>query len=85
MYRLEILQTQWVILSLAGGILTLLLILLAYMGMWRPRENEGLTEPQGTWRDAWRYMPWFLIFSFIATGLYNLIYVIIVSMYPPNW
>jgi F0F1-type ATP synthase assembly protein I len=84
MFRLYVLQTQWIIMALLGGIAALLYVVLAYIGMWRPREPET-AAPQRTWSDTMRFLPWFLIITFIATAVFNIGYCIYIYFYPPNW
>jgi F0F1-type ATP synthase assembly protein I len=84
MYRIEVLQNQWVLMALLGGISSMLLLVLAYLGMWRPREKPT-TEPTTNWSGAWKFMPWFLIVTIVYTAIFMLIYTYYFITYPPNW
>ena len=69
MFRLDVLQNQWVILALAGGLGLMGLMLLMYMALWRARGR----------------VPWILIVIWVAAVLYGVGYVLIQSQQPPNW
>jgi hypothetical protein len=69
MFRLDVLQNQWVILALVGGLGLMGLVLLMYMALWRARGR----------------VPWILIVIWVAAVLYAVGYVTIQAQQPPNW
>jgi hypothetical protein len=69
MFRLDVLQNQWVILALAGGLGLMGLVLLMYMALWRARGR----------------VPWILIVIWAAMAVYGVAYVLIQAQQAPNW
>ncbi len=76
MLRFDVLQAQWLILALGGGLALVLLFAVAYLGYWRkpPDEDEGN-----------RPVPWVLILIYAAVPVFEIVYLIIRAMHPPNW
>ncbi len=89
MFRLDVLQNRQLILTTGAGLLLVLSFFLSYLPMKRPRlperyqpeEDPGLV----TWREAWSYMPWILILTYVGTFLYSIIDITWKSMHPPNY
>jgi hypothetical protein len=69
MFRLDVLQNQWVILALVGGLGLMGLVLLMYMALWRAHGR----------------VPWILIVIWVAAVLYAVGYVTIQAQQAPNW
>jgi len=82
MFRLDVLQNQWLILALVGGVVLTLALICAYTMMWRPRNETG--EPVTGAKALIRWIPWFLIALFICIVIYQVTYTIILHFYPPN-
>jgi len=82
MFRLDVLQNQWLILAFAGGIVLTLVLICAYMMMWRPRNESA--EPITGGKALIRWIPWFIIALFIFIVIFQFVYTIILSNNPPN-
>ncbi len=79
MFRLDILQNQWLILALGGGLFLVLAIITAYLGYWRtPRDEGGSTAGRGP-------VPWVLILVYAAVPVFAIVYLIFRAIHPPNW
>lgn len=92
MFRLNVLQNQWIILALAGGLALLLGLVLAYRALWKQRgdlvsaERVGQASRQrtaGPWLRT--FMPWFLLVTYISALLFAVIYTLVMGYNPPNW
>ena len=84
MFRLDVLQNQWLMLSLTGGIALILGMVLFLLMLWKPRE-EGKSETPGESELAWRTFPWFLVVVYVGLILFAVVYVIHTAMVSPNW
>jgi hypothetical protein len=82
MYQLSVLQDQWLILSLFGGIVLMLSVAAAYLMMWRPRNESN--EPIKNFRQLAGWIPSFIIVLFLFIIIFQLAYTIILHYYPPN-
>ncbi len=82
MFQLSVLQNQWLILALFGGIVLMLGTVAGYLMMWRPR-NES-PEPITSGRELIRWIPWILIILFIAIVIYQVASSLILAPNPPN-
>ena len=82
MFRLSVLQNQWLIMALAGGLILMLAVALTYIMMWRPRKETG--EVITDVRSLFSLLPLILIILFICILIYGIMYVIILSANPPN-
>jgi heme A synthase len=78
MFRLDVLQNQWLIVAMAGGTALILVIVLAYLAVWRGARG-------GTDGDRPRRMPWVLILLYAVTIVYAIIYVAMAALDPPTW
>ena len=87
---LNVLQSQWAVMALIGGIVLVLIIATSYLLLWRSREEvrraivEG--EQKGT-RLSWfrSFFPWALLFFWIVVIAYAIGYVLYVAKNPQNW
>jgi heme A synthase len=78
MFRLDVLQNQWLIVAMAGGTALVLVLVLAYLAVWRGA--RGGAEGEGP-----RRVPWLLILIYAVTLVYALIYVAMAALDPPTW
>jgi hypothetical protein len=85
MFRFDIVQNQWLLLALTGGIAALILFVLSYLGTCRPRQKALDEHQTQSWKEVWRFMPWFLIVSYAATVAFMLVYSFYFVKHPPNW
>jgi heme/copper-type cytochrome/quinol oxidase subunit 2 len=84
MFRIEILQNQWLLMSILGGIAAMVFFLLAYLSFFKPR--LGATDtPEKNWAGAWMFLPWFLIVTVIGTLVFMIFYTVYFIKNPPNW
>ena len=88
MLELNVLQTQWLMMALAGGIVVTLAIIMSYFAIWQPRHGRA-AAPRAHHGPAWSRwfadIPWILIFVFVAGILFIIAYTIDKSIHPPNW
>ena len=82
MFNLNVLQNQWLILALMGGMIVMLGVAMTHIMMWRPR-NEGVEVISGL-RSLFRFLPLILIILFVCILVFQITYVIIFSVNPPN-
>ena len=82
MYRLSVLQNQWLILALMGGVILMIGLVSIYLMMWRPRIDAP--QPVSGGRALIRWIPWILYALLISIVIYQLTYAIILHFYPPN-
>lgn len=87
MFRLNVQQNQWILLALLGGIALMLLIVLIYPAVWKPRDHavdeKKPVENYFEWIRS--FMPGFLIVLFVLLFVWGLIYMIRAAISPPNW
>ena len=84
MLRFDVLQNNWVILALLGGIFLVIYTCIAYLDMWTPRkEKDGKTETG--WLSWWEGIPWVLKVTYAALILLVIFYTIYRAIVPPNW
>ena len=74
MFRIELLQNQWTLAALAGGVLFVLLVVLAYIAVWRS-VAESRENP----------VPWVLILTYVVMGVFVVAYTLVMAFHPPNW
>jgi hypothetical protein len=82
MYQLSVLQNQWLILALFGGVVLMLMLVCTYLVMWRPRIDAA--EPAAGGRALLKWIPWFLYALIISILIFQVAYTIILHFYPPN-
>jgi len=75
MFRLDVLQGQWLAFTLVGGTAILFATILLFVALWRPRAEGPLRS----------FMPWFLILLFGGQLLFAALYVARAIMRTPNW
>ena len=91
MFRLDVLQYQWAILSLFSGVILVLVTILAYMAMWRPRKDNETAVAESDYRGVstgrWisSFMPWVLTLVFFSVIIFGAIYAFFMIHNPPNW
>jgi hypothetical protein len=88
MFYLNILQNQWLILALLGGVGLMLLFVLFYWPFWSGRDQaqpNGVDGQPTAATPHHRYMPWVLVVLYLATVIYALVYVFQNAAQPPNW
>jgi hypothetical protein len=83
MFRLNILQNQWLLLALAGGVVLTLAVILAYLMFWQPRQRRDAAEPGARSEDG-GISP-FLIAVFVSILGFAVVYVVLRTRVPPNW
>jgi hypothetical protein len=74
MFRIDILQSQWIWGALLMGTLIVLGMALAYMAFWRvpaPAEKKRL--------------PVALMLTYVAVIVFAVVYTVAKILYPPNW
>ena len=87
----NLLQDQWLMLAVGGGLVLILLVVLSYLAWWRPRVEpdvsaEGESTPlPGFLAHGVAICPWILLFTYVATIIYGVIYTIAKAVNPPNW
>ncbi len=71
MFRIDLLQNQWLWASLAIGLVLVLATALAYLAWWRsPKPSR---------------VPWILGLTYIALVIFTVAYTLWKSVRPPNW
>ena len=82
MFNLNVLQNQWLILALMSGVIVMLGVAMTYLMMWRPRKETG--EVITDLRSLFHLLPLIVIILFICIVIYQITYVIIFALNPPN-
>jgi uncharacterized BrkB/YihY/UPF0761 family membrane protein len=83
--QLDVLQYQWLILTLLIALALVFAFLLSYLAAWR-REEEGGAAPEGApAAPQRRRVPWILIILYVVVVAYAIIYVAMRADSPPNW
>ena len=88
MFRLDVMQNQWLILALVGGAAMVLAFVLCYQASWRQRQRviEYRNDADSNnWRFSFEHMPWGLMLFYISTLVFEVTYVIWSVLDPPNW
>ncbi|RPI60868.1 MAG: hypothetical protein EHM48_06540 [Planctomycetaceae bacterium] len=90
MFRLDVLQNQWLMLAMLGGAVALLTVVLAYVAFWRKRSDavsdtgpDSPRQPLGAWVRS--FVPWILIGTFAFVAVWAVVYTIMIIKNPPNW
>jgi hypothetical protein len=86
MFQLDVLQKQWLILAIFGGLAVLGMVTLLYLAIWRPRKDPPAGE-DGQSLSAWlgSFMPWLLVVLYVGLSAWAVIYVLMQVQTPPNW
>lgn len=90
MFRLDVLQNQWLLLALGLGVIFVLAMALAYTAIWRPRQTPPAGDdsaptpelPFGQWMRS--YVPWILILTLLFVIAFIVIYTVMAATTPPN-
>lgn len=72
MFQYHIVQNQWLILSLGGGLVLALGIALSYIAIWQPRHAPGKHRERPS-RATLQFIPWILVVTYVAILVYYLI------------
>jgi hypothetical protein len=76
MLHLDILQNQWVILAVFGGLAGTLVLVLAYLAFWRAAEPAAAPLSR---------VPWVLIVLYAVMAVYAVVYVLMQAACPQTW
>ena len=84
MFRLDVLQNQWLVFAMAGGAAIVLGIVLFSLAMRRPRVEGGASPPRksGSWLSG---VPALLILVYAFVVVFALVYTARMIRQPPNW
>jgi hypothetical protein len=82
MFGIDVLQNQWLILSLGAGLALVLAVALYYLAMWRPRPGEPAAPGSGR---ATGFFPRLLALVYAFVLVFALIYTWFMIRHPPNW
>ena len=87
MLNLDVLQNQWLILAMFGGLAGALVLVLAYLAFWRVGGTSGGAAPEATAaeKSGRGRVPWVLIVLYAAVVVYAVAYVAMKVMNPPTW
>ena len=88
MFRVDVLQNQWLILALGGGVAVLFCVVLLFLALWRPREtapSEGTVQRPSVFGWLRSFMPWLLVLVALALAAFMAVYVAGAVRRPPNW
>lgn len=85
MYHYSYLHDQWLILSLGGGTVLLLLVCLSYLAMWRPRPPEDEGQLVRASQRARQFIPWVLIVIYVSIFIYYFISPFLWLYWPEQW
>jgi hypothetical protein len=90
MFRIDVLQNQWMVAALIGGTAFLLVFILWYAAQWRPRRTDSAQpraeyEVNGESASGKASLPGIIIFIYVGTVICAIAYVIARSFNPPNW
>jgi heme/copper-type cytochrome/quinol oxidase subunit 2 len=86
MFDFEVLRDQWIIAALGGGVILVLVAVLAYIPVWGPRtrggHEEGTVGPEESWAEAWHYIPWLVVLTVLGTTVYAVLHAVIMGQAP---
>ena len=85
MFRLDIFQTQWLAVGLAGGLILVLCIVLFYLAMWRRRSDADQPSRELAGVKKPRAVPEILILVYAFIVAFVVIYTWVMIRHPPNW
>jgi len=72
MFQYHILQNQWLVLALGGGLVLVLAVVLSYIAIWRPRRSPGRSDERGS-KATLQFIPWILIVTYVVILVYYLV------------
>lgn len=84
-------QNQWLFVSLFGGGALLLMFVLCYWALWRPRREEKEAERteihdvRSFFSWFFSVVPWAIILAIVGTAVYTLFHTGMAALKPPNW
>ena len=81
MFRLDVLQGQWLILAIVGGAALVLVFWVSYLARWsvstrRDKVDHGHEQHR---------MPLLLTLLYVAAAAFTVIYTVKMILKPPNW
>ncbi len=88
MFNFEIYRQHWIFFALSLGVILMLVMVLAYLAMWRERGAERevpITDIKTLVIWFQRAFPWVLILTLAGTWLLAILYPLMKSVNPPNW
>jgi hypothetical protein len=85
MFRLNVLQNQWLVLALAGGLTIVLWLVLYYLAMWRERPGAAAQETAPSGRNRRWFPPALLVFVYLFILIWAVVYTLMMIRNPPNW
>lgn len=87
MFRLSVMQNQWLMMALLGGLALIGAVVLWYLDLWRQREPAGQAgaPSQAPLRRWIRFVPWLLIWLYVLTLAWSVAYVLRVASIVPDW
>ncbi len=83
MLRNNLLQNQWLMLAVFGGLAVMALVVLAYIAAWRRRAVPDDAKVEYSLRSF--YIPWVMIVVIVGTSIWGLVFTYMAAKYPPNW
>ena len=87
MFRLDVLQNQWLALSLAAGLIVTLCLTLYCLAMWK--ERPGATAPEPEERPDGKPRRWsppaLLVLVYVGVLIFGIVYTAMMVWNPPNW
>jgi hypothetical protein len=93
MLYFSVVQNQEILLALGAGAVVTLIIVLAYLEMWRPRDSDSdertecPSEPPHESAIIWflSFVPWIVMLVIAGAGIWGFLYTIDKILHPPNW
>lgn len=87
MFRIDVLQNQWLVEALIGGAAFLLVFILWYAAQWRPRRSDSTPWPRAEYEvhGGNAPLPGIIIFIYVGAVVCAVVYLIARAFNPPNW
>lgn len=85
MGELRMLQAEWVLLAVLGGLAAMFFLIAGYVTLWQPRtppQDADTPRKAGRW---FRDIPWILLFLYVAGIAFIVVYMSAQAADPPNW
>ena len=87
MFRLDVLQNQWLLLALGVGLVLVLCVGLFYLTLWKPRLDplvaSSAKPPVLKWIAS--FLPALLIVVYASIVVFIVVYTLAMVRHPPNW
>lgn len=80
----ELFRNREVIIMLFSGFALVLLVVLFYIDLWKPRKMKG-DEPEINYLSVSEGIPWSVRVIAIVIVMAMTSYIVYLFMYPPNW